>query len=136
MECQVSKIINDKKVNCTLVCGYKTCYFRWNSNDTQKTPRDFFNEYVLQPGEVIEYVKVFAEQFIDGRNIFELRPGDEICGEKVFFENPYYYNGNCYAFQPPKCLIEAGILEYIAQFYNHTDIFVHHKGQFLSPNSR
>ena len=36
----------------------------------------------------------------------------------------------------PSCLAEAGPLEVVLGFYDKTDIFIHHIGQFLSPNSR
>lgn len=37
---------------------------------------------------------------------------------------------------PPKCLQDAGILEVVLTTTDKTDIFIHHRGQFLSPNSR
>ena len=36
----------------------------------------------------------------------------------------------------PSCLADAGPLEVVFEFYDKTDIFIHHIGQFLSPNSR
>ena len=36
----------------------------------------------------------------------------------------------------PSCLANAGPLEVVIEFYDKTDIFIHHFGQFLSPNSR
>ena len=38
--------------------------------------------------------------------------------------------------QIPDCLHKAGPLEVVFDFYDKTDIFIHHPGQFLSPNSR
>ena len=37
---------------------------------------------------------------------------------------------------PPQCLQDAGILEVVLTTTDKTDIFIHHRGQFLSPNSR
>ena len=37
---------------------------------------------------------------------------------------------------PSDCVIAAGPLEVVFEFYDKTDIFIHHFGQFLSPNSR
>ena len=108
----------------------------WLSNDTGKSPREFYGEMVLKPQEVIAYVKVYTEQFIDGRNILKLKPEDRVCGQEIFVTKEYYYNGDCFAFNPPECVLEAGILEIQFEFFNKTDIFIHHKGQFLSPNSR
>ena len=36
----------------------------------------------------------------------------------------------------PSCLAEAGVLEVVIEFYDKTDMFIHHLGAFLSPNSR
>ena len=36
----------------------------------------------------------------------------------------------------PSCLAEAGVLEVVIEFYDKTDMFIHHLGSFLSPNSR
>ena len=36
----------------------------------------------------------------------------------------------------PECIIAAGPLEVVFEFYDKTDIFIHNTGQFLSPNSR
>ena len=52
------------------------------------------------------------------------------------FKKEYYFNGDCFATILPDCVIEAGPLEVVFEFYDKTDIFIHHSGQFLSPNSR
>ena len=39
-------------------------------------------------------------------------------------------------FVMPSCLANAGPLEVEFGFLQKTDIFIHHNGQFLSPNSR
>lgn len=59
-----------------------------------------------------------------------------MCGEPFFKVSPYYYNGDCFSMELPTCLREAGVLELNIDFFDKTDIFIHHPGQFLSPNSR
>ena len=54
----------------------------------------------------------------------------------MFFKKEYYFNGDCFATILPDCVIDAGPLEVVFEFYDKTDIFIHHSGQFLSPNSR
>ena len=67
----------------------------------------------------------------------QVPPGHIFCeGEGIFKTSPYYYNGDCFSLDPPKCLQEAGILEVVITTTDKTDIFIHHGGQFLSPNSR
>ena len=86
--------------------------------------------------EVIEDVDIFGELLLDGKNKFRLRPNETFCDEYLFEKKEYYYNGDCFSFVLPKCLSEAGVLEVVFDFFDKTDIFIHHMGQFLSPNSR
>ena len=100
--------------------------------------------------DVVKSVSIFAEAEVDGTNIVKLTPGDDDddvtdakddaevpCGQRrSFFVKEYYYNGDCYALKIPDCLREVGVLEIVMDFHNKTDIFIHHAGQFLSPNSR
>lgn len=48
----------------------------------------------------------------------------------------YYFNGICFSLQLPPCLLDRGILEMSVHLHQSTDVFIHHPGQFLSPNSR
>ena len=86
--------------------------------------------------DVIHAIRIFVEQVIDGKNIIEIGPDDAICGQKIFYKKEYYFNGDCFATVLPECVIAAGPLEMVFEFYDKTDIFIHHFGQFLSPNSR
>ena len=54
----------------------------------------------------------------------------------MFKISPYYYNGHCFSLDMPKCVSEKGILELGTYHTMKSDIFIHHKDQFLSPNSR
>ena len=73
-----------------------------------------------------------------GTNIIELLPNETFCqnNQKLFEPSPYYYNGQCYGLVMPNCLASAGPLEIEFEFFDQTEIFLHHLGQFLSPNSR
>ena len=92
--------------------------------------------------EVIKEVLVYVEQFINGSNLFLFKPGGpkvlpKSCAEnRVFVKKPYYYNGECFALALPQCILDASVLELTIKFFEKTDMFVHHPGQFLNPNSR
>ena len=88
--------------------------------------------------DVIHTITIYVEQVIDGKNIIKIGPDDAICenGQKLFYKKEYYFNGDCFATVLPDCIIAAGPLEVVFEFYDKTDIFIHHFGQFLSPNSR
>ena len=100
------------------------------------TPQEFYEDVVLKVEDIIEDVDIYAEVEIDGKNKFLVRPNETICGEYLFKTKQYYYNGDCFALQLPDCLKNGGVLEIVFDFFNKTDIFIHHDGQFLSPNSR
>ena len=91
---------------------------------------------MISTQDVIKDVTIYIEQPIDGKNILVIGPREKICGQNLFSIKEYYFNGDCFATVLPECVIEAGPLEVVFEFYDKTDIFIHHFGQFLSPNSR
>ena len=110
---------------------------QWISNDSSVTPKQLYDEAVIPIESVVHSLRIYFEKLIDGKNIIDLKPNDKVCGlEKLFKTKPYYWNGDCFGLAIPSCLAEAGILEIVMEFYDKTDIFIHHTGQFLSPNSR
>ena len=110
---------------------------QWISNDSFVTPKDLYQDVVIPLDKVVHSLRIYFEKFIDGKNIIDLQPNDKVCdNEPVFLTKPYYWNGDCFALVIPSCIAEAGILEVVLEFHDKTDIFIHHTGQFLSPNSR
>ena len=111
---------------------------QWLSNNSDKTPQKLYEEIIIPTNEIIHSVIIFLEQKVGGKNRIKLSADEKVCsGQEVLFEpKPYYWNGNCYGFSMPSCLVTAGTLEITFEYYEHTDIFIHHYGQFLSPNSR
>ncbi len=100
-------------------------------------PEEFYRRVVFGLEELVASVAVNIETQHEGRNKFVLSPNDTLCGEEALFtEKPYYFNGDCFAFDAPRCLRDSGILEIVMLFSRSVDIFVHHPGLFLSPNSR
>ena len=93
---------------------------------------------MLKIDEVMEELSIHTAGQIGGQNIFSLSNDNfTLCGQSLFQAKPYYYNGDCYAMNMPKCLLDSGILE-VALFFKmkKVDIFIHHPGQYLSPNSK
>ncbi len=109
----------------------------WVSNRSGVTPAQFYREVVVGVEELVRSVDVYSEEEVGGTNILGgLAPNDSLCGEALFSVKEYYYNGDCFSFEPPRCLREAGVLEMVMDFHDKVDIFIHHPGQFLNPNSR
>ena len=107
-------------------CGCRAC-----ANDFEH-----FRLFLFQVEEIVKSVNIYAEIEIDGKNGFKILPNETVCGNGLFYTKQYYYNGDCFALELPDCLKSAGVLEIVMNFRNKTDIFIHHPGQFLSPNSR
>ena len=109
----------------------------WISNHSGVSPTEFYEKVVHSAHELINHIIVYTAGQMDGSNIFERSKNLSICGQNLFEAKPYYFNGNCYAIVMPQCLLDIGILEVVLGFnMDKTDIFIHHPGQFLSPNSR
>lgn len=111
---------------------------QWLSNNSLTTPQKLFKQIIIPANEIIHSVIIYLEQLVDGENTIKLSAYDKVCeGQEELFEpKPYYWNGNCYGFSMPSCLAKAGPLEIVFEYYETTEIFIHHYGQFLSPNSR
>ena len=110
---------------------------KWISDNPSLSPQDFYRQIVLNVEDVVDKVTIYVEQLLDGKNILKLKPHDEVCnGEKLFTIKEYYFNGDCFPLVVSDCIRQAGVLEIVFEFKNKTDIFIHHQGQFLSPNSR
>ena len=110
---------------------------KWISNNSDVSPRELYEDVVIPVDKVIHSLRIYFEKLIDGKNIIDVGANDRVCdNEKLFITKPYYWNGDCFGLVIPSCLAEAGILEVVIEFYDKTDIFIHHDGQFLSPNSR
>lgn len=106
----------------------------WISNDSQKSAEYFYNETVLDIKDLLSS----AILYVGGKkNIIRLTSNDTVCNGQSWYQiKPYYYNGNCWGLVMPDCVRKAGIIEYTFNFLNKTDIFIHHSGQFLNPNSK
>ena len=106
------------------------------SNRSGVTPVEFYNDVVWTQEEIIESVEIFGEKEIGGKNNFLVKPNETFCGEYLFKKKQYYYFGDCFALNLPECLLDGGVVEINIIFPNSTDVFIHHHGQFSSPNSR
>ena len=70
---------------------------QWLSNDTSTTPEQLYSEVVKPIDEIVHSVRIYLQQEIDGKNIFDLGPRDTVCnGETLFRTKPYYWNGDCF----------------------------------------
>lgn len=108
----------------------------WVSNSSSVSPQAFYSDVTLSAEELVHKVRIDIEEAVEDKNIHFLFPNDTVCGESIFKTVEYYYNGDCLSLELPECLREAGVLEIVMEFKQKMDIFVHHPGQFLSPNSR
>ena len=113
----------------------------WTSrNGNTKNPEEVYNDSTFSLEEIIGTVEVYLDRYINGSEkvTFDPKSNRNPCGEekKVFLAREYYFNGNCYSIIMPKCVHRVGPLEVIVNVKEAVDVFIHHPGQFLSPNSR
>ena len=112
-----------------------------SSNGNTESPEELYIESTFSLEEIIGIVEVYLDRYINGSEkvTFDPKSNQNPCGEdamKVFLAREYYFNGNCYSIVMPECVHQAGPLEVIVNVKEAVDVFIHHPGQFLSPNSR
>ena len=111
----------------------------WVSNNTAKNAEEFFNEVIFSASDLVQNINLYLEQPMEGSSVKKMNiaeTGGKLCGEEIFFPTEYYYNGRCWTLRLPQCVLSKGVLEIVADFYGKTDVFIHHVGQFFSPESR
>ena len=112
-----------------------------SSNGNAESPEELYIESTFSLEEIIGIVEVYLDRYINGSEkvTFDPKSNQNPCGEdpkNVFLAREYYFNGNCYSIVMPECVHQAGPLEVIVNVKEAVDAFIHHPGQFLSPNSR
>ena len=111
---------------------------QWVSNGTTTNPADLFNQIIYDLEDVVGDLQLYLEAPFQGNaTVFiPVSSFSNICNESVIRNTDYYYNGRCFTLSIPHCIVKLGILELILNFNKNVDIFIHHEGQFFSPNSR
>ena len=112
-----------------------------SSNGNTESPEELYIESTFSLEEIIGIVEVYLDRYINGSEkvTFDPKSNQNPCAEdpkNVFLTREYYFNGNCYSIVMPECVHQAGPLEVIVNVKEAVDVFIHHPGQFLSPNSR
>ena len=97
---------------------------------------DLYTKAAFSREQVIESTKINLENPLNGSRELFFGPNATICGKEVFVSYPYYFFGDCYVLELPKCVTDAGILEIAFRTKIDVDIFLHHWKQFLNPNSQ
>ena len=106
---------------------------KWNESP------HFLDKVSIPIDDIYESSTIFTEQSLGGDVTEYHLNGTEVNGcrmEPLWHVKEYYFNGLCYSFVLPKCIRDLGVLELSLFLHRATDAFIHHKGQFLSPNSR
>ena len=110
----------------------------WVSKDSRTAPEDFFEQVVFKLDDLVEDLSLVLETPFNGNAsvFFPASSFKNVCNQILFRNTEYYFNGRCFTLQLPKCILKLGILELIMHFRKKVDIFIHHEGQFFSPDSR
>ncbi|XP_023334500.1 uncharacterized protein LOC111705999 isoform X2 [Eurytemora carolleeae] len=108
----------------------------WISNISFISPKQLYESTLIKIEEILVQLRLDLEGSFNGSSIMFIKPNQLVCGKQVFRATEYYYNGRCYTMELPDCILRLGVLEVNIDFIDKTDIFIHHEGQFLSPDSR
>ena len=109
----------------------------WASNNTNMSPEALYEKVVKNVSKIVQNLTIHLNSCIDKEHNVNFNFGDLTCGnQSLFVIKEYYYNGDCLILQLPEYITSAGPLEIMLELKENVDIFIHHKNQFLSPNSR
>ena len=110
----------------------------WVSNDSTTSAEDLFDQVVYDLEDIVEDLQLYLETPFHGNAtiFFPSSRFGNICNQTLFRNTDYYYNGRCFTLRLPHCILKLGVLELVLHFHKKVDTFIHHEGQFFSPNSR
>ena len=120
------------------------------------SPAKFYESVIFPIEDLIEDIKLDLETSYNGSAsvTYNVSNFSDICGQSIYRDTEYYFNGRCFSLMMPQCLLDKGILEINFNFkakgkQRHrsiltsnnpdlvsVDIFIHHTGQYFSPDSR
>ena len=68
--------------------------------------------------ELLNDITVYLEAPFEGKSKLQIGQTNftSLCGQSVYRHTEYYFNGRCYSFLMPSCLLENGILEMVFNF--------------------
>ena len=120
------------------------------------SPAKFYESVIFPIEDLIEDIKLDLETSYNGSAsvTYNVSNFSNICGQSIYKDTEYYFNGRCFSLMMPQCLLDKGILEINVNFKEKgkqrhrsiltsnnphlvsVDIFIHHTGQYFSPDSR
>ena len=59
----------------------------------------------------MQEIRVDLEEPWEGRGGVVFSPADTVCKSRLHTNTEYYFNGRCFSFQMPSCVVSKGILE-------------------------
>ena len=66
---------------------------------------------MFQVEELVEEIRVDLEEPLEGEVGVIFSPADIVCNSSLYTNTEYYFNGRCFSFQMPSCIVRKGILE-------------------------
>ena len=75
---------------------------------------------MIQIEDLIDNLRIDLEIPFEGQSavIVDVENFTNFCGASFFRPTEYYFNGRCYSFLLPECLLKLGILEMVFNFRN------------------
>ena len=90
----------------------------WSSNNSDVTPNDFYESTLFSVEDLIHQLRVDLEVPYEGQSavVVAAENFSSFCGQSFFRPTEYYFNGRCYSFLLPDCLLNNGVLEMVFSF--------------------
>ena len=91
---------------------------QWISNNSDLSPNDFYESVLFSVEDLIHQLRVDLEVPYDGQSAVTVAAENfsDFCGQSFFRPTEYYFNGRCYSFLLPSCLLNNGVLEMVFSF--------------------
>ena len=82
------------------------------------SPAKFYESVIFPIEDLIEDIKLDLESSYNGSAsvTYNVRNFTNICGQSIYRDTEYYFNGRCFSLMMPQCLLDKGILEINVNF--------------------
>ena len=71
----------------------------------------FYERILYGVEELVHDIRVDLEEPFQGKAGIEFPASASVCNSSIYKETEYYFNGRCFSFHLPSCILSKGILE-------------------------
>ena len=75
------------------------------------SPMQFYERILYRVEELVHDIRVDLEEPFQGKAGIEFPATATVCNSSIYEETEYYFNGRCFSFHLPSCILSKGVLE-------------------------